>query len=137
MAYFGEYSGSNVFSFFLNRIRFRGIFFVLRLFKGKEDYFTNCLLGGGFFLKVIKSVLGYFSFVFIPGPDPYRKCGSGSRRLLTVGPAPDPGCNCRLTVPVPVSYSPVSIRRFNVVSLILILIVLLMFFIFILGFKAF
>ena len=54
-----------------------------------------------------------------------------------MGPAPDPGCNCSLTVSVPVSRSPVSIRRFNVVSLILILIVLLKFFFKFWGLKHF
>ena len=52
---------------------------------------------------VMKSVLSYFLIVFIPGPDPYRKCGSGSGRLPTVVPAPDPGCHCSLTVSVPVA----------------------------------
>ena len=72
----------------------------------------------------MKSVLGYFLIVFIPGPDPYRKCGSGSGRLPTVVPVPDPGCRCSLTVSVPVSHSPCPSGVF-VVGLILIMIVLL------------
>ena len=85
-------------------------------------------LGGVFFL-FMKSVLVYFLIVFIPGPDPYRKCGSGSGRLPTVVPVPDPGCRCSLTVSVPVSHSPCPSGVF-VVGLILILIVLLKFFVF-------
>ena len=94
-------------SFFLNRIRLRGflIFFFVKLFKGKT-FLLTVSLGENFFLKVMKSVLSYFSIVFIPGPDLYRKCGSGSGRPLTVVPAPDPGCHCSLTVSVPVSHSP-------------------------------
>ena len=73
----------------------------------------------------MKSVLSYFFLiVFIPGPDPHLKCGSGSGRLPTVVPTPDPGCRCRLTVSVPVSYSPCLSGVF-VVSLILIMVVLL------------
>ena len=71
----------------------------------------------------MKSVLVYFLIVFIPGPDPYRKCGSGSGRLPTVVPVPDPGCHCSLTVSVPVSHSPCPSGVF-VVGLILIMIVL-------------
>ena len=90
-----------MFSFFLKPYPAPGFSIVFFWWKN----FTNCLLGGSFFL-VMKSVLVYFLIVFIPGPDPYRKCGSGSGRLLTVVPAPDPGCHCSLTVSVPVSHSP-------------------------------